>query len=33
VKVKRGIVAVDDFTARKTFLVKAGHQHLAKRRP
>jgi predicted outer membrane repeat protein len=33
VKVKRGIVAVDDFTKHRTFLVKAGHSHLAKRRP
>ena len=29
VKVKRGVVAVDDFTAGKTFRVKAGHSHLA----
>jgi hypothetical protein len=29
VKVKRGIVAVKDFTRHKTFLVKAGHSHLA----
>jgi CSLREA domain-containing protein len=33
VKVKRGVVDVADFTAKKTFVVKAGHQHLAKRRP
>jgi hypothetical protein len=31
VKVKRGIVAVDDFTRHRTFLVKAGHSHLARR--
>jgi hypothetical protein len=29
VKVKRGVVAVQDFTKHKTFLVKAGHSHLA----
>jgi hypothetical protein len=29
VKVKRGVVTVDDFTARKNFKVKAGHSHLA----
>jgi hypothetical protein len=31
VKVKRGIVAADDFVRHKTFLVKAGHAHLARR--
>jgi hypothetical protein len=31
VKVKRGKVAVKDFTRHKTFIVKAGHSHLAPR--
>jgi hypothetical protein len=31
VKVKRGVVAVKDFTLHKTFTVKAGHHHLARR--
>jgi hypothetical protein len=31
VKVKRGVVSVQDFTRRKTFEVKAGHSHLSRR--
>jgi hypothetical protein len=30
VRVKRGIVAVRDFTKRKTVLVKKGHSYLAR---
>jgi hypothetical protein len=32
VKVKKGVVAVKDFTRHKTFIVRAGHSHLAPRR-
>jgi hypothetical protein len=31
VKVKHGIIAVRDFTLHRTFIVHAGHRHLARR--